>query len=173
MFYGSRTPAGADRLDHRSAVASSNLVVTALPGGDVLDVLDEIGEEVLATRSCSTPQRRSPRRPPRGTPGAGAAVRVQRRSPRTRVVKTLDTMDFTIMVDPLASVLAATVFVSGDDVAAKTVVTGLPGDLGWPDTAIVDLVGIDTAAATEQAGSLYFATVRALGDARFNLTVSR
>ncbi|MFF8035827.1 NADPH-dependent F420 reductase [Streptomyces sp. NPDC016626] len=123
VLYGSRTPTGADRLDHRS--------------------------------------------------GDGVAVRVQRRFPRTRVVKTLNTMNFAIMVDPLASVPAATVFVSGDDAAAKTVVTGLLGDLGWPDSGIIDLGGIHTATATEQAGSLYFATVRALGDARFNLTVSR
>ncbi|QBR04567.1 oxidoreductase (plasmid) [Streptomyces sp. S501] len=173
VLYGSRTPAGADRLDHRSAVASSDLVVTALPGGDVLDVLDEIGKEALADKILLDPSATITPQTTTGHAGAGAAVRVQRRFPRTRVVKTLNTMNFTIMVDPLASVPAATVFVSGDDGAAKTVVTGLLGDLGWPGTTIIDLGGIDTAAATEQAGSLYFATVRALGDARFNLTVSR
>ncbi|MFD6287509.1 NADPH-dependent F420 reductase [Streptomyces sp. NPDC060205] len=173
VLYGSRTPAGTDRLDHRSAVVSSDLVVTALPGADVLGVLDEIGEEALGDKILLDPSATITPQTATGHAGAGAAVGVQRRFPRTRVVKTLNTMNFTIMVDPLASVPAATVFVSGDDVAAKTVVTGLLGDLGWPGTAIIDLGGIDTAAATEQAGSLYFATVRALGDARFNLTVSR
>ncbi|MFE2640932.1 NAD(P)-binding domain-containing protein [Streptomyces scopuliridis] len=69
VLYGSRTPTGPDRLDHRSAVTSSDLVVTALPGNDVLGVLNEIGDE--ATRSCSTPRRRSPRRPPQSTPATG------------------------------------------------------------------------------------------------------
>ncbi|MFF8103271.1 NADPH-dependent F420 reductase [Streptomyces sp. NPDC016640] len=173
VLYGSRTPTGADRLDHRSAVASCDLVVTALPGDDVLGVLDEIGDEVLGGKILLDPSATITPQTATGHTGDGVAVRVQRRFPRTRVVKTLNTMNFAIMVDPLASVPAATVFVSGDDAAAKTVVTGLLGDLGWPDTGIIDLGGIHTATATEQAGSLYFATVRALGDARFNLTVSR
>jgi 8-hydroxy-5-deazaflavin:NADPH oxidoreductase len=173
VLYGSRTPTGADRLDHRSAVASCDLVVTALPGSEVLGVLDEIGDEVLGDKILLDPSATITPQTATGHIGAGAAAWVQRRFPRTRVVKTLNTMNFAIMVDPLASVPAATVFVSGDDAAAKAVVTRLLGDLGWPDTGIIDLGGIDTAAATEQAGSLYFAIVRALGDTRFNLAVSR
>ncbi|GAA4798566.1 NADPH-dependent F420 reductase [Streptomyces ziwulingensis] len=173
VLYGSRTPTGADRLDHRGAVASSDLVVTAVPGGDVLGVLDEIGDEALGDKILLDPSATITPRAATGHTGGGVAGRVQRRFPRTRVVKALNTMNFAIMVDPLASVPAATVFVSGDDVAAKGVVTGLLGDLGWPATGIIDLGGIDTAAATEQAGALYFAIVRALGDTRFNLAVSR
>ncbi|MFI1416286.1 hypothetical protein ACH4Y0_41205 [Streptomyces sp. NPDC020707] len=107
VLYGSRAPTGSDRLDHRSAVAASDLVVTALPGADVLGVLDEIGDEVLGDR---------------------------------------------ILLNPSATIIrqAATEH-TGGEAAAR----------------------VQTAAATEQAGSLYFAIVRALGDARFNLTVSR
>ncbi|MFD3488656.1 NADPH-dependent F420 reductase, partial [Streptomyces sp. NPDC058665] len=164
---------GPDRLDHRSAVTSSDLVITALPGKDVLDVLNEIGDEVLGDKILLDPSATITPQTATAHTGDGVAVRIQTRFPRTRVVKTLNTMNFAIMVDPLTSVPAATVFVSGDDGVAKTVIIGLLGDLGWPDAGIIDLGGIDTAAATEQAGSLYFATARALGSTRFNLAVSR
>ncbi|MDT0544673.1 NADPH-dependent F420 reductase [Streptomyces lonegramiae] len=173
VLYGSRTPTGPDRLDHRSAVTSSDLVVTALPGNDVLSVLNEIGDEALGDKILLDPSATIIPQTATEHTGGEVAVRIQTRFPRTRVVKTLNTMNFAIMVDPLTSVPAATVFVSGDDIAAKTVIIGLLGDLGWPDAGIIDLGGIDTAAATEQAGSLYFAIVRALGDTRFNLAVSR
>ncbi|MGO4747296.1 NADPH-dependent F420 reductase [Streptomyces sp. 2MCAF27] len=173
VLYGSRTPTGPDQFDHRNAVASSDLVVTALPGNDVLGVLSEIGDEVLGDKILLDPSATVTPQTSAAHTGDGVAVRVQTRFPRTRVVKALNTMNFAIMVDPLTSVPAATVFVSGDDVAAKTVIIGLLGDLGWPDASIIDLGGIDTAAATEQIGSLYFAIARALGDTRFNLAVSR
>ncbi|NUP44023.1 MAG: NAD(P)-binding domain-containing protein [Streptomyces sp.] len=173
VLYGSRTPTGPDQFDHRNAVTSSDLIVTALPGNDVLGVLSEIGDEVLGDKILLDPSATVTPQTSATHTGDGVAVRVQTRFPRTRVVKALNTMNFAIMVDPLTSVPAATVFVSGDDVAAKTVIIGLLGDLGWPDASIIDLGGIDTAAATEQIGSLYFAIARALGDTRFNLAVSR
>ncbi|WP_086706677.1 NADPH-dependent F420 reductase [Streptomyces antimycoticus] len=173
VLYGSRTPTGPDQFDHRNAVTSSDLVVTALPGNDVLGVLSKIGDEVLGDKILLDPSATVTPQTSAAHTGDGVAVRVQTRFPRTRVVKALNTMNFAIMVDPLTSVPAATVFVSGDDAAAKTVIIDLLGDLGWPDASIMDLGGIDTAAATEQIGSLYFAIARALGDTRFNLAVSR
>ena len=52
------------------------------------------------------------------------AERVQRAYPEARVVKTLNTMNATVMVDPDSLGEASTVFVSGDDAEAKATVPG-------------------------------------------------
>jgi 8-hydroxy-5-deazaflavin:NADPH oxidoreductase len=73
---------------------------------------------------------------------------IQRRFPEAKVVKTLHTMNAYLMVD-LKQLAGAdhTVFVSGDDTAAKVKVTELLQSFGWTD--IVDLGDITTARGTE------------------------
>ncbi|MEU7481971.1 NAD(P)-binding domain-containing protein [Lentzea sp. NPDC042327] len=174
VVYGSRTRAGeAGTVSPREAVASSDVVVTAIPGTAVVAALEDIGEDVLAEKIVLDPSAAFTPQMTMAYPGDSVAQQVQARFPRARVVKTLNTMNFTIMVDPLASVSQATVFLSGDDSAAKTVVTGLLGDLGWPGSSVLDLGGVHTALATEHVAPLFFSTVRALGTAKFNISVSR
>jgi predicted dinucleotide-binding enzyme len=51
VVYGSRTRAGeAGTLSPREAVASSDVVVTAIPGTAVVGALEDIGDEVLAEK---------------------------------------------------------------------------------------------------------------------------
>lgn len=64
------------------------------------------------------------------------------------VVKSLNTSAIEVLVDP-SLVGPATVFVSGDDEAAKAEVKGLLHDLGWKDEGIMDLGGIRTARGPE------------------------
>jgi 8-hydroxy-5-deazaflavin:NADPH oxidoreductase len=174
VIYGSRTRAGEPGiLSPRDAVAAGDVVVTAIPGTAVLSSLEEIGEDVLGDKVVLDPSAAFTPQMTMAYPGDSVARQVQARFPQVRVVKTLNTMNFTIMVDPLASLPRATAFVSGDDRAAKTVVTGLLTDLGWPGDSILDLGGIDTALATEHVAPLFFATVRALGTATFNIAVAR
>ena len=52
--------------------------------------------------------------------------RIQRASPGTRVVKTLNTMNSNAMVDPRLVPGDSDVFVSGNDAAAKARVTEIP-----------------------------------------------
>ncbi|MFJ4691481.1 NADPH-dependent F420 reductase [Streptomyces sp. NPDC088766] len=63
-------------------------------------------------------------------PGGSLAERLQAALPDTRVVKTLNTMVFTVMTAPESPATPPTVFVSGDDAHAERAVTGLLGDLG-------------------------------------------
>ncbi|MCG8927628.1 NADPH-dependent F420 reductase [Lentzea sp. CC55] len=174
VVYGSRTRAGeAGTLSPREAVASGEVVVTAIPGTAVLGALEAVGDDVLAGRIVLDPSAALTPQMTMAYPGDSVAQQVQARFPRARVVKTLNTMNFTIMVDPLASLPQATVFVSGDDSAAKTVVTALLGDLGWPESSVLDLGGVHTALATEHAAPLFFATAGALGTAKFAISISR
>lgn len=174
VVFGSRNPAvQAGVLTQREAVASADVVVTAIPGTDVVTTLENIGEDVLGDKIVLDPSAAFTPQMTMAYPGDSVGQRVQTRFSRARVVKTLNTMNFTVMVDPLASVPQATAFVSGEDAEAKKVVTGLLADLGWPPEAVLDLGGIDTALATEHVAPLFFATVRALGTATFNISISR
>lgn len=139
----------------------------------MVSTLEQIGEDNLSDKIVLDPSAAFTAEMTMAYPGDSVAQQVQTRFPRARVVKTLNTMNHTIMVDPLASVPHATAFLSGDDSTAKTVVTGLLTDLGWPTESILDLGGVATALATEHVAPLFFATVMALHTATFNIAISR
>lgn len=174
VVYGSRRPADhVGAVTHGEAVASAAVVITAVPGTDVVTTLEQVGEDVLGDKIVLDPSAAFTAQMTMAYPGGSVAGQVQARFPRARVVKTLNTMNHTVMVDPLASLDWATVFLSGDDRPAKAVVARLLGDLGWPSDSILDLGGIDTALATEHVAPLFFATLRALNTPTFNIAVSR
>jgi hypothetical protein len=96
---------------------------------------------------------------------------LQRRFPRARVVKSLNTMNCAVMVDPGSVPGYHNVFVSGDDADAKATVTGILGQFGWPREAVVDLGDIKSARGAE-AFVLFWVFLRgALGGNQFNLGV--
>lgn len=96
---------------------------------------------------------------------------VQRAFPDARVVKSLNTVTAPLMVDPGLLGEATTVFVSGDDAAAKATVTEMLTALGHQD--VVDLGGIETARGVEMYLPLWLRTMGALGTGMFNIRVVR
>lgn len=172
VVYGSREPAGGSTTQHE-AVAASDMVITAIPGAAVLDTLDALGEEVLAGKILLDPS------VPIGAdgqllfPGDSLARRVQERFPSLRVVKTLNTMNTSMMTDPADTVTNPMVFVSGDDTDAKATVRELLHDLGWSDEDILDLGGVETAVGTEHAFHLFFGVLTALQSPQFTLSIAR
>ena len=66
---------------------------------------------------------------------------IQRAHPDARVVKSLNTMNNSLMVDPQRLGEDTTVFVSGDDAEAKATVVQLLRQLGHGD--VIDLGGIE------------------------------
>lgn len=107
--------------------------------------------------------------PPQGSESLGEQI--QKAFPLTRVVKTLNTVNCDVMVDPRRLGADHTVFLSGDDSDAKSSVRGLLESFGWTD--IIDLGGIATARATEAYVALWLSLWRALGTAAFNIKVAR
>ncbi len=99
------------------------------------------------------------------------AEQIQRAFPDTRVVKTLNTLTAGLMVHPETLPEATSVFVSGDDDGAKTVVTALLSELGHRD--VIDLGGIETARGTEMWLPLWLRLMGSLGTADFNLRIVR
>jgi predicted dinucleotide-binding enzyme len=98
---------------------------------------------------------------------------LQRAFPDARVVKTLNTMNAAVMVEPGLVPGEHHVFVAGEDAEAKTVVTGLLTDLGWPTSSVLDLGGIRAARSTEMYLPLWLSLMGAVGSPAFNIRVVR
>lgn len=94
---------------------------------------------------------------------------IQRELPATFVVKTLNTVNAQIMVEPARIRGRHTVFVSGNDQSAKGKVMDLLRNFGW--LSILDLGDITTARAAEQILPLWVRLYGVLGTGDFNIAV--
>jgi 8-hydroxy-5-deazaflavin:NADPH oxidoreductase len=106
-------------------------------------------------------------------PDGSLAEELQATFPGARVVKSLNTLECTVAVDPGLLPEPTTVFLSGDDPEAKRVVLGLLRNLGWEEPHVLDLGALRTARATEHLIGLYYALRDSLGTADFNYRVVR
>jgi 8-hydroxy-5-deazaflavin:NADPH oxidoreductase len=98
---------------------------------------------------------------------------IQRALPETKVVKTLNTVNCEVMVDPARVPGEHDVFLSGDDAEAKRQVGELLQSFGWPAERIVDLGDIATARGPEMYLPLWICLRGALGTAALNVRVVR
>jgi 8-hydroxy-5-deazaflavin:NADPH oxidoreductase len=95
---------------------------------------------------------------------------VQRAFPGSKVVKTLNTMNCKIMVEPSLVPGDHDVFVSGNDAAAKAMVTDiLKSWFGWKN--VIDLGDITTARGTEQLLPVWIRLWGALKTSNFNFKI--
>ncbi|MGW4873848.1 NADPH-dependent F420 reductase [Streptomyces chartreusis] len=167
----------ADRSPGAAADAarSARVVINATPGEGSLERLVALREElrgkILVDVSNATVDG------PDGLPvdllhhGSSLAEQLQRALPDTHVVKTLNTMLYSVMTAPATLSQPATVFLSGEDRSAKQIVRGLLVDLGWREEWITDLGGVETARATEAAVLFVPHVIRARGFAPFAISV--
>src|SRR4051812_15968212 len=133
---------------------------------------DNIGEKVLI--DVSNPLDFSHGMPPSLSVANtdSVAEQLQRRFPQAKVVKSLNTMNFAVMVDPAGVPGYHNVFVSGDDEQAKRTTKDVLNQFGWADDTIIDLGDIKSARGAE-ALVLFWVFLRgALGGNQFNLAVS-
>ncbi|GAA4693397.1 NAD(P)-binding domain-containing protein [Nocardioides conyzicola] len=153
----------------------ADLVVNALGGDIALGVLDEVGPDLVGRvlLDLSNPLDHGHGFPPRlfVKDDDSFAEQVQRAHPEALVVKTLNTMNNTVMVDPGRLGESTTVFVSGDEPSAKATVTALLRELGHTD--VIDLGGLETARGPEMFLALWVRTAVALGGSDFNIKVVR
>lgn len=179
---GGRVPPFADwhaansgvRVDtFAGAVSGSDLIFLATVGSAAVDVLRSAEEsnlegKVVIDVSNALDFSQSP-------PGLfvssteSLAERIQNAFPSARVVKTLNTMNASVMVNPQGVGGGDHhVFVSGNDAAAKeTVVELLRGGFGWQN--ILDLGDLSTARGTEMYLPLWLRAMQALGTPTFNI----
>jgi 8-hydroxy-5-deazaflavin:NADPH oxidoreductase len=100
------------------------------------------------------------------------AEQIQKAFPETKVVKTLNTMNAHLMVNPGLLPDDHTVFISGNDAEAKKqVATFLTDWFGWQPQNILDLGDITTARGTEMLLPLWIRLYGALQTPMFNFNI--
>ncbi|MFF3414537.1 NADPH-dependent F420 reductase [Streptomyces sp. NPDC002698] len=159
------------------AAAFGEVVVNAVGGRIALAVLRSAGEEHLDGKvllDVSNPLafedgelRLSP------VESDSVGEQIQREFPRARVVKSLNTVNCQVMVEPSRVPGEHQIFVSGDDESAKEQVTALLGEFGWPAGRVFDLGGIRTARVVEMYVPLWVKLMQGIGHADFNVEVRR
>ena len=96
---------------------------------------------------------------------------IQRAFPDTYVVKTLNTMNNEVMVNPGLVSGSHNVLLSGNDPEAKQQVKALLERFGWPSTDILDLGDISSARGTEMYMPLWLRLWQTAGVSHFNIKV--
>jgi 8-hydroxy-5-deazaflavin:NADPH oxidoreductase len=162
----------------KEAAAFGSLVINVLSGTDALEGLRQAGAANLAGKiliDVSNPLDFSKGMPPSLTISNTDSLgeQIQREFPAARVVKTLNTVNAYLMIDPQQ--LAGgehSIFVSGNDAGAKEEVTKfLKEGFGWKD--VIDLGDISTARGSEMFLALWARLYGALNNPMFTIRVVR
>lgn len=104
--------------------------------------------------------------------GDSLAEQIQRVLPDTKVVKTLNTITASLMLNPRALAEGAhTMFLSGDDAEAKAAVRAWLEGFGWRD--LIDLGNLTKARAQEMYLPLWIDLWGVTGHAQFSVQVVR
>ncbi len=160
------------------AAQGADLVINATSGTATLEVLKQVGKENLAGKvllDIANPLDFSKGMPPFlsvcNTDSLGEQV--QANFPQTKVVKSLNTMNATIMTHPELVPGDHNVFVSGNHPEAKQLITDLLKSFGWKGSNIIDLGDISTARGTEMLLPIWLNLWGVLGHATYNFHIQR
>jgi predicted dinucleotide-binding enzyme len=99
------------------------------------------------------------------------AEQLQRELPAARLVKMFNTMANEVMVNPRGLPDDSTIFVAGNDPAARQTAASLAADLGWTD--VFDLGDLTAARGLEMYLPLWVRIFGQLGRAEFNIKLVR
>jgi predicted dinucleotide-binding enzyme len=152
------------------------VVINALNGSASLEAITGISAEALTGKvmiDVANPLDFSNGFPPSFTVSNtdSLAEQLQRALPHVRVVKALNTVNTSVMVDPGSLGEATDLFICGDDAAAKETVSVLLVELGWQADRVRDLGELSAARGTEAYLALWVRLMSALGTPKFNVRV--
>jgi 8-hydroxy-5-deazaflavin:NADPH oxidoreductase len=160
------------------AAQFGDLLINASNGGAALQVLslaklDTVGNKVLidVSNDLDASKGMPPMSRSSDVAGAGLGERIQAAYPSLRVVKTLNTMNVQIMVNPASVPGDSTVFMSGNDVQAKKIVEEILQSFGWKD--ILDLGDISSSRSVEMLLPVWLRAMGVIGHATFNFKIAR
>lgn len=140
------------------AAAHGDVVVLAVLGTAVDRVIDSVGPANFAGKvviDVTNPLDFSKGMPPGLFVGTTDSLgeRVQRKLPKAKVVKCLNIVPNSLMVDPKLPGERAEAILCGDDAKAKTDVAAILRDFGWAGT--IDVGGIEAARWMEAMTALW------------------
>ncbi len=152
--------------------ADADLVVNALNGAATLEGLAQVGPSLdgKVLLDVGNPLDHSAGFPPTLTvkDTDSLAEQIQRAFPAAKVVKSLNTMTASVMLDPVPG---TTVFVAGDDAGARELVVDLLRSYGWED--VIEFPHLVAARGLEMWLALWIQLMATLGTPAFNIKVVR
>lgn len=162
---------------YADAAAFGELVVNATLGVASVEALQSAGEDRLAGKvivDVSNPLDFSGGFPPKLSVSNDDSLgeQIQRTFPRSKVVKTLNTMWNGLMVDPRKIESSHVVFLCGNDDGAKGQVRSLLESFGWRADEMLDLGDITNARGTEAYLLLWTRIYAATDNGAFNLQIA-
>jgi hypothetical protein len=165
---------GASQGTFADAAAFGEIVFNCTSGGASLDALGAAGAQNLNGKilvDVANPLDFSHGMPPSLFAGNtdSLAERIQAAFPAAKVVKTLNTVNANVMIDPGRVPGESDVFVSGNDAGAKAQVVRILKDFGWK--SVIDLGDVTTARGTESYLHLWLRLWGAVQTADFNIRV--
>jgi hypothetical protein len=160
------------------AAAFGELVLNCVGGAVALQALEAAGAENVDGKTLldvSNPLDFSQGMPPTLTVCNTNSIgeEIQRKFPNTRVVKSLNTVNTAVMVDPGVVPGEHDLFVCGDDDGAKAQVSELLESFGWPSDRILDLGDISGARGMEMYLPLWLRLFSTFGTGQLNIHVTR
>ena len=160
------------------AAEFGELLINATSGGASLQALGAAGAENLAGKvlvEVANPLDFSGGMPPTLSVSNDDSLgeQIQEAFPDARVVKALNTVNASVMVEPHALEESTNVFVCGNDSGAKAQVIELLETFGWLSGDIIDLGDISAARGTEMYLPLWLRLMGALDTPQFNIRVVR
>lgn len=167
--------AGAASGTFADAAAAAELVLNCTAGTVSMDALRQAGAKNLADKiviDVSNPLDFSRGFPPTLTVcnTDSVAEQIQREFPDAKVVKSLNTMNAGVMVNPGLVPGEHDVFVSGNDAAAKATVADLLRSFGWRN--VIDLGDITTARGAEMILPIWLQLMGTLKTPEFNFHIA-
>lgn len=167
--------AGASSGTFADAAAGADLVLNCTGGNVSLDALRQAGAKNLAGKvviDVSNPLDFSRGFPPTLTVcnTDSVAEQIQREFPDVKVVKSLNTMNAGVMVNPGLVPGEHDVFLSGNDAAAKATVAALLRSFGWRN--VIDLGDITTARGVEMILPIWLRLMGTLKTPQFNFHIA-
>lgn len=188
VFLGSRTADNANAVEWAAAAGSGashgtfgeaaafgEMVFNCTPGQLSVEILSALSEALRGKIivDVANPLDFSQGFPPRLTVcnDDSLAEQIQRALPESPVVKSLNTMNSDVMVNPALVPGGHDVFLSGDDDEAKARVGDILRAFGWEDP--IDLGDLTSARGAEMVLPLWLRLFGALGTPQFQLKVVR
>lgn len=168
---------GAAAGTFADAAASAEVVINATSGMHSLAALGAAGHDNLAGKvliDVANPLDFSAGFPPSNTHrgDTSLAEQIQRAFPEARVVKTLNTMNCQVMVNPSLAP-GGNVFIGGNQPTSKRETRALLVSFGWPDNDIVDCGDITSARGMEAYVILWVRLMQQTGTPHFNIRIVR
>jgi len=163
---------------NEAANFAESMIFNCTKGEFVFQILESIGQEPMANKilvDVSNPLDFSKGMPPtlRICNDTSQGEQIQVLYPETKVVKSLNTMNCYIMLNPEKIKGNHSVFISGNDNSSKSEVKKLLNTFGWSNENIIDLGDITTARGTEMLLPVWLRIYGALGTLDFNFHIQK